>query len=391
MKKLNYLFLILSLIGLQNCGQIEEKENKLKKKTTEESESFSTNESTTTGSNKTSSRFESDELINIQLTPFVPEYPGLGESGKNLLKTRLNKSISKNAYGGEGNPRFIIGPSINLLFQEVTGTAPTKYACTYEVTLLTLDVVSQMTFNSYSFEIKGVGSSLEKAFISAFRNYSFDSKEFYQFLKDSKNKIDNYYITNCEKIISEADAEAATNNFDVAYQIVKSIPIEADVCFKNAIEKKQLYFQQSLNNDCKQLLSKMKAELGKANDQSASGFNDEAMGYYALIDPKSDCFPEAERIYQEFLKNLNPKAKRDWDLEMVKYKEKIAKIERDDAFRNDSTMANFSYLKHKDEMQAKAEIEGNKKLIQKYQYDQLPWLRKVFHLGEYDPFDGIDN
>ena len=29
-------------------------------------------------------------------------------------------------------------------------------------------------------------------------------------------------------------------------------------------------------------------------------------------------------------------------------------------------MANFDYLKHKDEMQAKAEIDGNKKLLQKY-------------------------
>ncbi len=72
------------------------------------------------------------------------------------------------------------------------------------------------------------------------------------------------------------------------------------------------------------------------------------------------------------------------------YQDKIKKLERDDQFRNDSTMANFDYLKHKDEVQAKAEIEGNKKLLQKYQYDQLPWIRKIFHLGKYDPFDGVD-
>jgi hypothetical protein len=29
-------------------------------------------------------------------------------------------------------------------------------------------------------------------------------------------------------------------------------------------------------------------------------------------------------------------------------------------------------------MAAKAEIEGNRKLIQKYNYDELPWLRKLF-------------
>ena len=42
------------------------------------------------------------------------------------------------------------------------------------------------------------------------------------------------------------------------------------------------------------------------------------------------------------------------------------------------------------ELKTEAEIKGNKKLLQKYQYDQLPWLRKVFHLGKYDPFDGVD-
>ncbi len=57
---------------------------------------------------------------------------------------------------------------------------------------------------------------------------------------------------------------------------------------------------------------------------------------------------------------------------------KIKKIGHNDQFRNDSTMKNFDYLKHKDEIQAKSEIEGNKKLLQKYQYDELPWLKKYF-------------
>ena len=46
---------------------------------------------------------------------------------------------------------------------------------------------------------------------------------------------------------------------------------------------------------------------------------------------------------------------------------KIKKIEYNDQFRNDSTMKNFDYLKHKDEIRVKSEIEGNKKLLQKYQ------------------------
>jgi hypothetical protein len=134
----------------------------------------------------------------------------------------------------------------------------------------------------------------------------------------------------------------------------------------------------------------MKAEMGKANDPSASGFNEPAMAYYQMIDPQSSCYKEAESVYKSYTSKLNPKSKRDWDFQMQQYQDKIKKLERDDQFKRDSTMENFSYLKNKDEMQAKAEIEGNKKLLQKYQYDELPWIRKVFHLGKHDPFDRID-
>ena len=50
---------------------------------------------------------------------------------------------------------------------------------------------------------------------------------------------------------------------------------------------------------------------------------------------------------------------------MQQYQDKIKRLERNDQFRKDSSMANFDYLKHKDEMMAKAEAEGSKKLLQK--------------------------
>jgi hypothetical protein len=315
----------------------------------------------------------------------------LGESGKQLLSTRINAAVSKIGFGGDGsNPRFIIGPSINLLSKNVTDTAPTKYANTYEVTLMTCDVVTETVFETYTFQVKGVGDSPEKAFINGFRNYKFDNNEFYKFLVSSEKKILQYYEQNCNTFLLEADAQAKMRNYDVAFTVLNNIPMEAQNCYAQVVTKKGEYFQLNLNSDCQSILASMKAEMGKANDPSAAGFNSAAMSYYAMIDQSSSCHKEAEKIYQDYLKKLNPKAKRDWDFQMQQYQDKIKKLERDDQFRNDSTMANFDYLKNKDEMQAKAEIEGNKKLLQKYQYDQLPWLRKVFHLGKHDPFDGVD-
>jgi len=152
------------------------------------------------------SEFETEELI-IKLTPFIPEYSQLSGSNINLLKSRLNSAIAQYGYGGEGsNPRFIVGPAVSILFKELTSTAPTQYAITYEVNFLMADAISQTVFNSYAIEFKGVGVTPIKAFVSGFRNVDLKTRGFYNFLKDGENKIIEYYNHNCDRFIQEAKA-----------------------------------------------------------------------------------------------------------------------------------------------------------------------------------------
>ena len=59
---------------------------------------------------------QNETLLSIKLTPFVTQFEGIGDTGRKLLKDRINGAITKIGFGGEGaNPRFIIGPSISLL------------------------------------------------------------------------------------------------------------------------------------------------------------------------------------------------------------------------------------------------------------------------------------
>ena len=393
MKKFFSLQIVLIVSLLLSCSPnetVDEKDSGLSKKS-KESSAFSEEASTKSSSSGKSDKYQSDDTLDLKLTPFIPDYPDLGGSGKQLLSSRLNQAVSNYAFGGEsGNPRFIIGPSINLLSKNITATSPTKYANTYEVTLLSLDVGTETTFASYSFTIKGVGDTPAKAFINAFRDYTFENEDFFNFLKKTQAKIAQYYDNNCDKIILEAESEAQTRNYDKAYALLKSVPTDASNCFKQVMDKKSEFFQLSLNTNCEALLSKMKAELGKSNDPSASGFNEEAMSYYALIDANADCKSEAEKIYQGYLKNLNPKAKREWEQEQRAFEAEIAKSEREDNLKMEKVTAKYNHDVRMQELKTEAEIKGNKKLLQKYQYDQLPWLRKVFHLGKYDPFDGVD-
>jgi len=385
-KNLSFMFLILILSSCGNNSQ----DKSLTKSSVNTSVFSGTNEVPKV-KNDSIEKYEPGFTIDIKLTPFIPDYRDLGQSGRQLLATRLTAVLSSVGFSGEGaNPRFIIGPDINLLSKNITSSSPTKYANTFEVTLLAADIVSETVFANYTFKVKGIGDSPDKAFINALREYNFNNKAFFEFLKLAQDKIGAFYDKNCESFILQAESEAKMRNYDAAFTILNNIPVESSKCFKSAIEKKSKYLQMSLNSNCQSILSSMKAELGKANDPSASGFNEEAMAYYSLLDRQSSCYSEAEKIYQGYMKKLNPKAKRDWEFSMQKYQDQIAKMNKLDQIRQDSVISNFKYLTLKEELTANAESVGNKKLMQKYQYDELPWIRKIFHLGKYDPFDRID-
>jgi hypothetical protein len=320
--------------------------------------------------------------MTIKLTPFVPKYEGIEESGVKLLKDRLNAAITKIGFGGEGsNPRFIIGPSINIVSQNVTSTAPAKYANTYEINFMVVDVISETIFNNYTSEFKGVGDSPEKAFISGIRNVDFKNQKFMDFLLMSEKKIVEYFENNCESLLSEADAEAGMRNFDNAFAILKSVPTESKKCFSKIQTKKLEYFQAALNVACNELLLKMRSELGKFNDPSASGFNSEAMNYYSMIDSKSECFAEAQAEYKKYTSNLKPEAKSDWQKKMKEYNDQIAMVKADKEFEREEAEQAYDFKVKMAEVEAKRHVDGNQKLLAKYKHDESPWLIRLFSSG----------
>jgi hypothetical protein len=332
---------------------------------------------------------EFGERVMIKLTPFIPDYVGFSEVEKNLLSSRLNAAVAEVGYGGDGsNPRFIIGPAISILSKELTTGAPTLHSVTYEVNFLVVDIVDETVFASYTKQFKGVGQSPAKAFVSGFKNVNLKTAEFYRFLKKAETKINDYYAANCNKFLLQANAEIKERNYDAAYAILKNVPIEADECYTQAQKIRAEAFKAILSLECNSILLNMKAELGKMNDATASGFNDEALGYYVMIDKESSCYPEAEALYKKHMSGIKPEQKRDWEL-------KMKQMEHEMNYPLDSMKNMQDFQIKMKELDTKAEIEGSKKLLDKYQkdfaYDKQPWVRRIFHLGDLDPFDGYDD
>jgi len=391
-----FLLLVTILLSCDNSGQ-EKKDPLQKKSGTAETDGFENASNVKSKKAIEPDKFDIESLV-IKLTPFIPEYSTFSTIEIGLLKSRLNGAIAKFGYGGEGsNPRFIVGPAVIILSQEIISTAPTLYAFTYDINFLMADVITQTVFSSYTIEINGVGETASKAFISGFRKFDFNTIDFYNFLKIGESKIIDYYNSNCDRFITEAKALYNERNYDEAYVILKNIPFEADNCFNASRELRNEIFNKKLSVNCNELLMKMQSELGKFNDPSASGFNNQAMSYYMLIDAESSCYNEAQKIYRNYIAKLDPKGKREWTAKMTEMKNqiKMAETATSRQYKIDSLNIIYNYMSKKVEFESLADIEGNTKLIEKYKYDldyeRQPWLQKVFNLGGNNSFAAYEN
>jgi len=318
----------------------------------------------------------------VKLTVMVPSDQGLPPEEMKLLESKLMQLVTANGIGGlGGNPRFIIAPVVTILKKDVTSSAQTKFAIKYNVMFYVADILTGTVYGSYAMKFTSIESSEARAFIAGFENLNSNDNGFQEFLKSSQDKIINYYNNNGDKIISEAKNLGTQEKYAQAIALLESIPMEASSAYQKAAKVTPQIFQKYLNKECATILGMMKSSLGTYNDKSAAGYNEEAMGYYKMIPSQGNCKKEADVLYSSYKRGIKPQKIKDWEKADKEWQFKVNQQNSDNSFRQ-----------LQEEMKAKIAIEGNACLLDKYKkdaaYDNLPWLRKLIHIGDYDPFDG---
>ena len=306
----------------------------------------------------------------IKLTVMVPD-ENLSVEAAKQLESKLIQMVTANGIGGlGGNPRYVLAPEVNLLKKEVTSTAPVRHLITYDITFYVADIILGTVFASSNIQATGVGDSETLAFLAAFNDLKPTDAKFQQMLSDAQDKIVTYYQEHGAELVNEAKMLSAKGDYAEAMALLGSIPAEVGDVYENAIQLMDELLPKYLENECGLILSQFQVALGNQKN----GVNKEAMAYYAMIPANSSCKAEADAAYKEYKAQLSAEDQREWDRES-------AQIQSDNEFR-----------KLKTELEAKIQITGNQCLLDKYKkdaaYNRLPWIRKVVHLGDHDPFDG---
>lgn len=236
---------------------------------------------------------ECDLLVGIAPIEQGEEVP---YSINSKIEGYLTRAVSK--YGviaGSYYSQFFISGRFDHTLDDIVSGPPTRYVIKTTFTIMIGDAVNEQIYASTSFELKGMGYSEEKAYISALGSLSSKQNELSRFIEEAKTKIIGFYDKNYKSYLAKARTAMKLRNYDEALFYTSSVP----ACSSGYGEASNLtaeIFQSNVDYDADMLLAQARAVW--AANPTIEGAS-EACSYLAMIDPSAKCYPAAKALGEQ--------------------------------------------------------------------------------------------
>ncbi|PKP39066.1 MAG: hypothetical protein CVT98_03465 [Bacteroidetes bacterium HGW-Bacteroidetes-15] len=263
-----------------------------------------------------SSLGKTDDLGRIAIAAIVPDEAGVPGGAQRMLQNKLMQVASQNGLGATEGAQFAMVPMITIISKDVTPTAPPMVALNIEVTLYIVDMLSQNIYSQTSIPLKGVGNTEERAYSQALNNINPRHGQFRGFVEKGKEKIIEYYNSQCDVIISSAKALAGQKKYDEALYMLLSVPDVSRECFDKCMAISIDVYQEYANQQCNEYLSSARAawagkELSKV---------EESLG---KITPDMACYPQAEQLLAQITASVEAEGAGAWSFKMKQYDDSV--------------------------------------------------------------------
>ena len=179
---------------------------------------------------------KSDDAARIALAPVIND-SNLPLSAKQMLENKIRKICTLNGLAGEGsNPLFSIKASVDVVSRDYTATAPPMHTLVLNVNLYIVDNKNGNVYSQTSVEVKGAGQNETKAYSQAIKNINPKQGQFKAFVEQGKNKILEFYNSQCDFVISQAQALKSQGRDDDAAAVLHSVPKVCKECYDQCME-----------------------------------------------------------------------------------------------------------------------------------------------------------
>lgn len=323
-----------------------------------------------------------DDFGRIVLNSYLSEDIDLPLDAQKMLMTKLNQITSNNGMGGsQVNPRFIITANVNVGTKDIIPGPPQMIAQNIEVTLFIGDALTNTIFSNTSLNLKGVGTNENKSFIDALKKINPRNKEIAQFLEEGKNKIINYYNTQCDFIIKDAQTLVKQEKYDEAIYHLSLVPDICQDCYFKCLDTLVSIYQQKIDVDCNLKLNEAKMTWTATQNSDAATMVGEIL---STINPIAMCQDEVNALINKIDAKLKADEKSRWEFKMKKYQDEVeAKREqlriaaesgkRADEFNENQAQRNFELDKIRTNAYREVAIEQARNQPQNVTYNNINW------------------
>jgi len=262
-----------------------------------------------------SAQVKLDDFGRIILNTYLPDNIAVPSEAKDLLTTKLNQITSNNGMGGsQANPRFIITANVNIGTKDIIAGPPQMIAQNIDVTLFIGDALTNTIFSNITLTLKGVGTNENKAFIEALKTINPKNKEVIAFLEEGKNKIIDFYATQCDFILKEANTLAEQYKFEEAIYKLMIVPETSKDCYFKSKDAATAIFKLKIESDCIEKLKQAKLIWASENNENGAIKASEIM---TTIIPSDNCKAEISKLSDEIKKKLQADQKKKYDFDML--------------------------------------------------------------------------
>ena len=237
---------------------------------------------------------KSDDNARIVLSSYIPpQIENFPKEASNILLSKLdNITTQKGMGGGRNASRFIITANIVVLNKNITPSAPPKHMYNLEVTYYIGDAVTGTKYSTTSETYLGIANSEIKAYIAALSQINPKDKIFTEFLQDAKTKIIEYYNSQCDFILKDAQTLAGIKKYDEAIYTLASVPEVCKECYMKCSDQITEVYKAKIENECQQNIAQAKTLIAQNN------YND-AASLLSPILPDMQCYAKAEALIKD--------------------------------------------------------------------------------------------
>jgi hypothetical protein len=323
-----------------------------------------------------------DDFGRIVLNTYLPDNTEIPSEAKNLLITKLNKITSNNGMGGsQANPRFIITANVNVGTKDIIAGPPQMIAQNIDITFFVGDALTNALFSNVTLSLKGVGTNENKAFIAALKTINPKNKGVLAFLEEGKTKIINYYSTNCDFIIKDAQTLVKQEKYDEAIFQLSLVPDICKDCYFKCLDTLTKIYQQKIDADCKVKFNEAKVTWTAAQTPNGA---EKAGDILSTINPMANCQTDVTAFIKAIDVKLKSDEKARWQFKMKQYADKIVmqkeqvriaeeKGKRDDIYRENQSTRNLELDKIRTNSYREIAVEQAKNQPKTVTYNNIYW------------------